>query len=236
MLSGNDTDEIRRQLHDLKLPVNVGQRKQVVERLLHDIQFSIRLFFEQVEAVSFRATHDELRRLWRLCDLAKPTAKTIRATAASLSETAFTEFSKRAQHIFPQIVNRPFSKETFEDWLSNAPKDQLVLVIRRCISGETVLVQPKPSADGHTPRPRREPRIMGYARRVESKSEIAAARAPTSNEEKKVPLNRFRHRGGYQEKDALDELVLNLALDFANATECRPLEHLKEFTAARAHS
>jgi len=72
---------------------------------------------------------------------------------------------------------------------------------------------------------------MNYARRVESKSEIATARAPTTNEEKKVPLNRFRHKGGYQEKDALDELVLNLALDFANATECPPLEHLKEFTA-----
>ena len=92
------------------------------------------------------------------------------------------------------------------------------------ISEKTHILQGRKYRNGKQGRPRFEPEIMGYVRRgerlqdINDKKEVDPALLPPST------MNRYRNLGGYQHKEAAEDLIRNLSCDFYGRMDKAPFE------------
>ena len=82
------------------------------------------------------------------------------------------------------------------------------------ISEETHILQGRKYRNGKQGRPRFEPQIMGYVRRGERLAEIKDKKEVGPTLLPRATMNRYRNLGGYQYKEAAEDLIRNLTCDF----------------------
>jgi len=215
MFSREDAEEAKRYLSELLERLAALGLHIDVEELYKASYSSINIYQLEIRnKKSFRKTHDELRKMWRKCSLSKPTAKIIKGLALQLSEEGFHALRRRGNDLFRNEAGIDFNRENFNHWVRKARKKDLVRFLMNLISEETHILQGRKYRNGKKGRSRLEPQIMGYVRRgerlaeIKDKKEVDPALLPRST------MNRYRNLGGYQYKEAAEDLIRNLSCDF----------------------
>jgi hypothetical protein len=225
MFSREDAEEAKRYLSELLEGLAALGLHIDIEELYKASYSSINIYQLEIrDKKSFRKTHDELRKIWRKCSLSKPIAKIIKGLALQLSEKGFHALRRRGDDLFRKETGLDFNRENFNHWVRKARKKDLVRFLMNLISEETHILQGRKYRNEKQGRPRFEPQIMGYVRRGEQLREIKNKKEVDPGLLPRSTMNRFRNLGGYQYKEAAEDLIRNLSCDFYGRIDKVPFD------------
>ncbi len=168
--------------------------------------------------LTYRETHDRLRKLWGLADEPDPEISVIRGQLRGLPKATLDAIETRAERLWPIIFGEPPPVAAGPGWLCYTPKEKLAEIVRRSIAGGGMVLPGRNRGQGKRSKPRYEPLIFGVAR---------GARVPSGKplieKEKyaRVPEPDIAANGRPRDDEALS-LIANLAGDWLRATEKIP--------------
>jgi hypothetical protein len=168
-------------------------------------------------AIPQRQIHRRLRTLLRLAEQADPPIGVIRARLKQLPRQALGEVEERAHRRWPIYFDEPAPSTPAGGWLADVPADQLLTILPPGLSDGGMIVPGRGRGSGHRSRPHYEPMIRGVVRGSRPSSGSAPA------EDLADPRAATAHAGGRPRDDDALELISFLAMDWALATESRPV-------------
>jgi hypothetical protein len=167
--------------------------------------------------MTHRKIHDALLQLFRLAEQRDAPVGQIRARLKELPPEIISEIEERGERRWPVYFGEPAPTNLAHGWLANLPKDRLVAILPSSISYGGMMVPGQLRKSGRRSRPHYEPMIRGVARRSRPSSKSTTGELTTDGVEPGGLTN-----GRPRDDDAL-ELISFLAIDFALATEQRPV-------------
>lgn len=191
--------------------------KAATETLAAGVASSISAFELQTAALkgelTFRATHDRLRRLWFLVSRRDPPVGLIRRQLNRLPAAVLAKLETRAQRLWPLIFGVVAPAASGSGWLSRAPADLLIESLPKIIADGRERIPGRRRGQDTWSKPTAEPRILGVVRRQKStRSSGDPAGWPPDSAEPRVVM------GGRPRDDEGVQLIAMLAIDWLQAT------------------
>jgi hypothetical protein len=193
-------DDQRRRLRDCLAKDELNLRFDKFERLTHDIEASIALFFSVETADSFRKAHDILAELWGMAHDTDPQVGVLRGRIQRLSKQPLEYVERRWANVRLRLFPEVPRKQGFQDWALKADEEELLTALRVITAEGAKATVGRSRGDGKRSSTRVAPIIMGEARGAGSQT----------------------HRGGRPRADERKTLVMHLALDWLQGTDNMP--------------
>lgn len=147
-----------------------------------------------------RLTHDALRRLWRYSHRDDCDARRLKIWVKLLPGDGLSHMERRAKTVIPRLFPGESLDKGFLEWAQTAEPKDLVKAIRVLSAEGAVRVSGRRCVSGKQSRTRLEPLVFGHARGAGGSKLL----------------------GGRPKHGAQDRLVLNLSLDWLEATGQAP--------------
>ncbi len=195
-------DEQRAGVRDCLRKANIALSTAVFERLVRDIEDSISRFRGSEPSGGRRNAHNALRAIWLLANDDDPPLGVLRARLKVLPKRAIEYIERR----FPQVIPKLFTEDPFENgttflaWTEKASGDHLVKALQVLSADGVQIVAGRSRGKTKRSALRMEPGIGGETRGARAKG----------------------HKGGRPRENARHELVMNLGVDWFEATERMP--------------
>jgi hypothetical protein len=167
--------------------------------------------------MTHRKIHDALRQLFRLAEQRDAPVGQIRARLKELPQRVLADVEERAERRWPIYFKEPAPSRPTTAWLADVPADKLLEILPPSISNGGMIVPGRGRGSGRRSPPHYEPMIRGVVRGSQPSSRSATA------EEMADTCAATLNAGGRPRDDDALELISFLAMDWALATEERPM-------------